>query len=271
LPVVVVSLSKLLYMKNTLFITLAFLLFQASYAQTATNFTCNDCSGVSHDLFTELDAGKVIVICWVMPCGSCVGPSLTTSNVVKSFNETHPGKVFMYLVDDFANTNCTSLNSWANGNNINNATLFSNSAIDMMDYGSTGMPKVVVVGDVNHQVFYNANNSVNATALQSAINTAINATTTGMFEDKSEFSSVSFFPNPSNTSSSVTFALKETSNIQVEIHNQTGQLVSAQSFTNLQAGENKIELNTAVLSNGLYFLKLSDGARSKTIKVAVIH
>jgi hypothetical protein len=258
-------------MKNTLFIALAFLLFQVSFTQTATNFTCNDCSGVSHDLFTELDAGKVIVICWVMPCGSCVGPSLTTSNVVKSFNETHPGKVFMYLVDDFANTNCTSLNSWANSNNITANSLFSNSAIEMMDYGSTGMPKVVVVGDVNHQVFYNANNSVNATALQSAINTAINATTTGMVEDKSEFSSVSFFPNPSSNSSSIAFFMDRASDIQVDIHDQTGQLVLAHSFTNLQAGENKIELNTAELNNGLYFLKLSDGARSKTIKVAVIH
>ena len=111
------------------------------------------------------------------------------------------------MVDDYANTNCNSLNNWANNNNINPASVFSNAAIKMSDYGSPGMPKVVVVGDVNHAVFYNANNSVNATALQEAINTAITSTTTGVAEDKAAFSSVEFFPNPSSTSSSIVFSL----------------------------------------------------------------
>ena len=194
-------------MKKTLLVSITALMLSTGFAQTATNFNCNDCDGVNHDLFTELDAGKVIVICWVMPCGSCVGPSLTTSNVVQSFQTSHPDKVFMYMVDDYANTNCNSLNSWANNNNINPASVFSNAAIKMSDYGSPGMPKVVVVGDVNHAVFYNANNSVNATALQEAINTAITSTTTGVAVDKAAFSSVEFFPNPSSTSSSIVFSL----------------------------------------------------------------
>jgi len=40
-------------------------------AQTnATDFTANDCDGVSHHLFSELDNGKVVVIAWVMPCNT---------------------------------------------------------------------------------------------------------------------------------------------------------------------------------------------------------
>jgi hypothetical protein len=258
-------------MKKTLLFVFTSLLLRLSFAQTATNFTCDDCSGTNHDLFTELNAGKVIVLCWVMPCGSCVGPSLTTSNVVESFATSYPDKVFMYLVDDFANTSCTSLNSWANNNNIHPASVFSNSSIKMSDYGSQGMPKVVVVADVNHAVFYNANDIVNASALQEAINTAITSTTTRIAEDKTIFSSLEFFPNPSSTSSSIVFSLEKSSDIKVEILDQLGKRVYEMNLDNLSAGENIIEISTAELSNGIYFVKLSDGIQSKMIKVAIIH
>jgi len=258
-------------MKKTLLFVFTCLLLSLSFAQTATNFTCDDCSGTNHDLFTELNAGKVIVLCWVMPCGSCVGPSLTTSNVVESFATSYPDKVFMYLVDDFANTSCTSLNSWANNNNIHPASVFSNSSIKMSDYGSQGMPKVVVVADVNHAVFYNANDIVNASALQEAINTAITSTTTRIAEDKTAFSSLEFFPNPSSTRSSIIFSLDKSSDIKVEILDQLGKSVYEMNLDSLSAGENKIEISTAELSNGIYFVKLSDGIRSKIIKVAITH
>jgi hypothetical protein len=258
-------------MKKTLLSAFAILFMSIGFTQTATNFSCNDCNGVNHDLFTELDGGKVIVICWVMPCGSCVVPSLTTHNVVKSFADTHPGKVFMYLVDDYANTNCTSLNSWANNNNITSATLFSNSAINMLDYGSEGMPKIVVVGDEDHTVFYNANNSVNATALQAAINTAINATNTGLFENIDAFASAQFFPNPSSTSSKLIFSLERSSDIKIEINDHLGKIVSEMSFVNLPQGKNEIDVKTAGLDNGIYFIKISDGIGSKAIKIAIVH
>jgi len=242
-----------------------------SMAQTATNFTCNDCKGFSHDLFTELDAGKVIVLCWVMPCGSCVGPSLTTYNVVQSYQTSNPNTVYMYLCDDYANTNCTSLTSWANSHGITDATLFSSSDIKMEDYGSPGMPKVVVVGDVNHAVFYNANNSVNATALQDAINTAIASIATGIKEEQSTFSAVQLFPNPSNTFSTIFFTLKKSSDVKIEVYSQLGNKVSEKLYSQLSQGKNNIDISTAGLSNGVYFVKLNEGTQSKMIKLTVSH
>lgn len=268
--VVFVLLCKFLSMKNLLFIALTFLLLQAGYTQTATNFTCNDCSGVNHDLFTELDAGKVVVICWVMPCGSCVVPSLTTHNVVKSFATSHPGKVVMYLCDDFANTNCTSLTSWATNNGITSATLFSNSAIDMFDYGSPGMPKVVVVGDVNHAVFFNANDVVNGNALQAAINTAIDATLIGMDQTAAPLSSAVLYPNPARDMTSLKFTLDKTSPLMVDIYDLAGVRVKELLYADLAEGQTTIEISTQSLQNGLYFIRLSDGAVSTLVKFTVI-
>jgi hypothetical protein len=256
-------------MKKTLLTAVIMLMFSISFAQTATNFTCNDCSGISHNLFTELDAGKVVVICWVMPCGSCVGPSLTTYNVVQSFENTHPDKVVMYLCDDFANTNCTSLNSWASNIGISKVTFFSNTAIDMMDYGSPGMPKVVVVADVSHAVFYNANDMVNATALQDAINTAIVATTTGIIQDPEAFGKLRFFPNPAYGSSFLSFLLDQTSDITIEIYDPTGKKLAETSYPGLPIGKHSIGISTTGLINGIYFIKLTDGVRSNVMKIAV--
>ncbi len=258
-------------MKKLILISFFSLMLSTCFAQTAVNFNCNDCTGANHDLFTELDEGKVIVICWVMPCSACVGPSLTTSNVVRSFGTTNPDKVKLYLVDDYANTNCNSINSWANSNGILPTAMFSNSAIKMDDYGSTGMPKVVVVGDVNHAVFYNANNSVNASALQTAINTAIDATITGVPESSGTSSKFSIFPNPSNTSASIVFSLEKPSDVKVDIQDQLGHEVSEMAFAGLPQGENTIEISTAGLSNGIYFIRLTEATRSRMIKVAVAH
>ena len=84
-----------------------------SFAQTtATDFTTNDCAGVSHTLFSELDAGKIIVAAFVMPCGSCSAPSLAAYNAVQSYAISNPNTVYFYLVDDAANTTCASLTSW---------------------------------------------------------------------------------------------------------------------------------------------------------------
>ncbi len=256
-------------MKKTLLVSITALMFSIGFAQNATNFNCNDCSGINHDLFTELDAGKIIVICWVMPCGSCVGPALTTYNVVQSFENSHPDKVFYYLVDDYANTNCSSLGSWANSNGIAKSTLFSNSAIQMEDYGSPGMPKIVVVGDVDHAVFYNANNTVNATALQEAINTAINASLTEVTERLADFSNVEVYPNPSIANSTVVFFLEKSNDVKIEIIDQFGRKVSERSYANLSQGEQKVEVNTGDLSKGIYFVRLTTGIQSKMIRLAV--
>ena len=139
-----------------------FVLFvtNVSFAQTtATDFTTNDCNGVSHNLFDSLDAGNVIVIGWVMPCGPCATYTLPAYSAVQSFATSHPGRVHFYLVDDYANTTCATLINWGNTNNMPLNTTFSSADINMLDYGTTGMPKVVVLGGDSHLIYYNENNS----------------------------------------------------------------------------------------------------------------
>ena len=127
---------------KTLILLLLFVLNYSVYSQNnATDFTTEDCNGVMHNLFDSLDAGNIIVISWVMPCGPCATYTLPAYNAVQSFSLTHPGIVDFYLVDDYANTACASITNWASNYNMPIHTAFSSPVINMLDYGSLGMQK----------------------------------------------------------------------------------------------------------------------------------
>lgn len=244
-----------------------------SFGQTATNFTCNDCNGGSHDLFTELDAGKVVVLCWVMPCSTCIPNSKTSYNVVNSYQSTNPGRVFFYMVDDYANTVCSSLNSWANTNGMPQSAFsqrFVNTSINMTNYGAAGMPKIVVLGGSSHSVFFNSTVSTfNASNLQTAINNALN--TTGIENLGFDFNKMSLFPIPAGNQTTLSIDLNEKSNVKVELYNFVGKKVSELNKDQLSSGINEIQINTSELTNGIYFVKISVADRNKLMKLIVSH
>jgi hypothetical protein len=253
-------------MKKPLLLSVSLLMSSLLFSQTtATDFTVNDCDGDSHTLFTELDSGKVVVICWVMPCGGCVSAALTAYNVAQSYESTDPGKVLYYLVDDYANTSCSSVSSWGTSNVGENITAaFSDSDIDMNDYGSTGMPKVVVVGGPSHTIYYNKNSSVSSTDMQTAIESGL-AETSGIKSNANNPNSLSIFPNPSSKNIYFNYSLDKSKNIKIDIYNMLGENIYSYNLGIQNAGKHQFEINTADLNDGFYFLTI-DG---KTVKFQV--
>ena len=238
-------------------------------AQTATNFNCTDCHNIQHDLFAELDAGKVIVITWVMPCASCTGPALTTYNVVQSYQASDSGRVFMYLCDDYANTSCTALNTWKSTIGLANAVDFSNAAIHMNDYGGSGMPKIVVLGGSNHTVFYTADNTVDATALQNAINAAL--AVTGIDEQNELAAGFSVHPVPATDEARITFNLPQTAPVEVGLYDISGKLAKNIHSGILSRGQHSNVLHTQDLPAGNYVLRITDGKQRATLNLPIIH
>ncbi|MBK9981838.1 MAG: T9SS type A sorting domain-containing protein [Saprospiraceae bacterium] len=254
-------------MKKQFFTILLSSFVALSVAQTAINFTATDCSGISHDLFSDLDSGKVVVICWVMPCSACVSGALTTYNVVQSYGSTYPGKVIMYLCDDYANTVCSSLNSWADAHGLSRAARFSNASINMTDYGTTGMPKIVVLGGADHAVLYNANYTVNASSLQGAIDVAL--TTTGIHDIDGVVSAFNLIPNPASTSADIKFNLTKDAEINIDLFNIQGELINHIYSGRLASGENNMPINVSAYRAGTYFVKLSEGNKSRILNLVV--
>ena len=248
-----------------------FLITTSVFSQTAaTDFTCNDCSGNSHTLFSELNAGKVIVMCWVMPCATCIPPASTDASVVQGYASSNPGMVKFYLVDDYANTTCTSLNSWASTNGITYDASFSNAAISMSNYGSAGMPKTVVLGGGTcHTIYYNQNGSVSSSALQAAINNALTACT-AIGENPILDLSFQASPNPATRNVTVRYELEQASTVSLEIMNLLGENMFSMNIGNEIPGKQEHTINLEGFTAGFYFIKLQAGPASLTRKITII-
>lgn len=260
-------------MKKILLTAFSALAFSLGFAQsTATDFNAMDCSSGIHGLFSELNSGKVIVICWVMPCGACITGASNSASAVQSFASSNPGQVKFYLVDDAGNTSCSTLSSWASTNSITADAKFSNSGntIKMTDYGTSGMPKIVVLGGSSHTVYYNVNGSGSVSAIQSAITTALNSMT-GIADPSTSVASVNVFPNPASVSSSVSYSLETSSDVSIELYNMVGAKLKTIFSGNQNAGEHKLAVDCASIDNGIYFVKIIAGRTEKTVTLSVAH
>lgn len=226
-------------------------------AQFATDFTANDCAGTSHNLFSELNAGKVVVLTWVMPCASCVGPAQTASNTVRNLN--NPQVVF-YMADDYANSSCATLASWAQSNSIHPTATFSSAQIRMTDYGSNGMPKTVVLGGAAHRVFLNVNNSLNATALTTAINQALQSNSTADLVEKAFYT----YPNPAQNEIKLVMVDPTLNQEEILIYSTAGQIIKKVKANN--AFSNIPSINVSELQNGLYIIQI--GKHTQVLSVA---
>jgi len=244
-----------------------------SFAQTtATDFTTADCSGVTHNLFDSLDAGNIIVISWVMPCGPCATYTLPAYAAVQSFASSHPGQVDFYLVDDYADTPCPTLVNWGNSNSMPLNTTFSSSDISMSDYGTNGMPKVVVLGGGNHFIYFNDNdNKINFLAVQTAISDALSAPLS-IDQSKSNKFEVLSYPNPVNNQLNVTYKKIQGSIINFSIVDILGKVViSIEENSTYSALESTKSINVSTLNNGNYFLKISSESTLESMPFVVAH
>ena len=258
--------NKTITMKKPILTILAILTTLGfGYAQTtATNFTTDDCDGISHSLFDELDNGNVIVIAWVMPCAPCAINALPAYSAVQSFASSHPGKVHFYLVDDFANTACATLTNWGNSNGMPLNTTFSSSDISMSDYGTNGMPKVAVLGGSDHTIFLNNNDAaIKFIGVQGAINDALNATL-GIEQAESSHFQLLTFPNPVNNILNV---------INTKVHSEkiTYRIIDVLGKTVIQDKKLTTSIDVSSLNNGNYFLKVSSETSSESIPFVVNH
>ena len=257
-------------MKNNLLaVTLLFSTI-ASFSQTAVNFTVDDCNSTSMDLFTQLDAGKVVVMTWVMPCGACISVASNVNTVVAGYVSSNPGNVLYYLVDDYANTTCSTLDSWANTNSISADAVFSNSKVKMSDYGSTGMQKTVVLGGIYHKVYYNVVGSINSASMQTAINSAL--AETGISERNNNNNiELNIFPNPAINNARVVYKLNNSTYVNIDVFNIIGEKVKTVNTGKLAAGDQETQVNFETSESGVYFIRLNTGEGSGTSKFSVIH
>jgi Secretion system C-terminal sorting domain/Bacterial pre-peptidase C-terminal domain len=80
---------------------------------------------------------------------------------------------------------------------------------------------------------------------------------------------ISVSPNPVGYIANLQFKTKGTGNADISITNQTGAVVLKTSAT-VNVGENRRALDVSSLANGMYFIKIQNGAEIQMAKIMVI-
>ena len=243
-------------MRNLLFITLILSTSILTAQDFATDFTADDCSGESHHLFGELDAGQVVVIAWVMPCFACIEDPRAAYNLVADYAETNQGAVRFYVADDYANTSCSTLQGWCDNNGMSNVPVFSDASIDMGDYGQNGMPKIAVMGCAAHKVYFNSNYGIDG--LVEAIDLAIADCATGV-EESLNISPFAIFPNPVSDSFTLSYDNRIGTNLEMTLVDLRGREIFRHDLDSQKIGPNEITFTNLNFKQGSYILQITDG------------
>ncbi|MDR1725073.1 MAG: T9SS type A sorting domain-containing protein [Bacteroidales bacterium] len=77
------------------------------------------------------------------------------------------------------------------------------------------------------------------------------------------------YPNPAQNSTTLEVSLTETAIAKISIIDMLGREVVSLGNKTLQAGNNRLELNTSSLNNGMYFVKVTTAAGSSTKKLSI--
>ena len=78
------------------------------------------------------------------------------------------------------------------------------------------------------------------------------------------------FPNPSNSTAYIALNMNQENQVKVQVYNTLGALVINNQEQKLSQGKNKIAIDCANLTSGLYFVSVTAGS-SKVTKRLVIN
>jgi len=81
---------------------------------------------------------------------------------------------------------------------------------------------------------------------------------------------VKVFPNPFNSSTSISYNLPDPGNVVLSVYNLQGVMVLSLVNSYQPAGEQIIEFNGTGLPSGMYYLRLQAAGKIKTGKMMIV-
>ena len=88
-------------------------------------------------------------------------------------------------------------------------------------------------------------------------------------QDVQGLNSLDLYPNPAVDYMMIDFNLADASNLQINVHNTLGQVVTSIATTEYATGTNQVKINTADYSNGTYFVTINGKNGAHTSKFTV--
>jgi thiol-disulfide isomerase/thioredoxin len=222
---------------RTLLLTL-FIGISSVSAQTASNFTINDVDGVSRDLFTELDAGNVVVLKFFTNwCSIC---NNTADEVVTIYNDyqTNGDPVVFWALDRDQNETNVQATAYRDNNSIPFPVIGEAYSV-AQQFGVVYQPEYYIVRPDRSYV-----QRTNYNSMKTAVDEALAALGTSVEE-------AYLRENFRITSNSVSWLGQLNEHIEFTVFDTQGKVIST---TSIQGGE-----TVAVdLKNGVYLYRITD-------------
>ncbi len=94
---------------------------------------------------------------------------------------------------------------------------------------------------------------------------------TGIKSNASNNNSISLFPNPAKDEVTVKLNLEKNEHVVINVFDVLGKKCIVTVEKDLEKGEQQVSLNTSLLSNGEYFVKVNVGVNSTRMKLIINH
>lgn len=247
----------------------------AQIGEVAPDFTVTDIDGNSHNLYSILDAGKVVVLdvsaTWCGPCwGFHEGGYLEAINAQLGPEGTDQVRVMFYEGDasttqnDLEGNTTSSQGDWITGATypiINETPL----QLDLTIFSPEGFPTINVINPSNKiiegDLFYN---QFESDPLQSMLDFLGEFTMAVELDENSSISESEIFlyPSPASENVVVDFRKLKTSADNMTITNSLGQTIMTKSFN----GVLNTQIQVSNIENGIYFLNLNNGLQKLGVK-----
>lgn len=252
---------KTLFFYRIVVVTSFIVLVSNSFSQIAMDFNTNDCNGNPVHLYSDLEAGKAVVLFYYMPnCGSCPPHATEIQSMANNINANFPGmvKAYSYPYQDI--TDCAYSASWVIDNNLPLYIPMNNGATSLAYYGAFAMPTIVLLGGANHDIMavYDQGFDVSDTvAMRDLILNLLDPQSASITELNENISSLDIYPNPTSDIVNININLKNNSSVSFEIIDLSGKKMLFQKKMKMEKGEVKTEINTSEIPNGSYVLRVN--------------
>ena len=269
-------------MKRMFTLTASVLAFSSmSFGQigaVAPDFTVTDLDGTTHNLYSILNSGKVVILdCSATWCGPCwgfhSGHYLEEINTTYGPTGTDQVRVIFYEADaattlaDLQGTTGATQGDWLTGisypvTNESPLTLSGNI------FWPSGFPTVNVIAPGDKKIkadLWEPWSQGGGTA--EMVDIIDDFFTTSSVEELT-LQEASVFPSPSTGTVSVRFNATSALDLVINVTNLTGQVVYTTSASSV-AGSNQIELDLAELADGQYIVKISNGQAETISRVQI--
>jgi len=245
-----------------------------SVAPPIPNFNMTDTHGDTHDLYTMLSKGDVVVLDFFASwCGPCEFSTPEVNDVWETLGSgTLNFQVFGITTEPTDDASVVDGLNWGADypkfaySETNNALYNHYNAL----YGENGIPFFVMIcPNESNPGFSEVSWSSVGWAGPEALTSAAQDCNTSVNIEEVLTNKLSIFPNPATNNAAIELNLIESNVVVIEVLNTLGQKVFTYA-ADMSAGLNKVELPVATLNAGLFYVNIKVGNELMTEKLNII-